>query len=57
MDSLTTYLEQNRDRFVDDLVQWLRIPSVSAQAQHKEDCVRAAQHLGPLEVGRHSAPK
>lgn len=45
MDALTAYLEQNRDRFVDDLVQWLRIPSVSAQAQHKDDCARAAKHL------------
>ena len=37
MDALTQYLEQNRDRFVDDLKSVLRIPSVSAQPQHRDD--------------------
>ena len=45
MDALTQYLEQNRDRFVDDLKAALRIPSVSAKAEHKGDCVRCAQHI------------
>jgi acetylornithine deacetylase/succinyl-diaminopimelate desuccinylase-like protein len=45
MDALTQYLDQNRDRFVDDLKAVLRIPSVSAKAEHKPDCVRCAQHI------------
>ena len=45
MDTLTQYLEQNRDRFVDDLTACLRIPSISAQPQHKADCARCADFL------------
>jgi acetylornithine deacetylase/succinyl-diaminopimelate desuccinylase-like protein len=45
MDAITKYLEQNRDRFVDDLKAVLRIPSVSAKAEHRRDCVRCAEYL------------
>src|SRR2546425_13255997 len=45
MDVLTRYLDQNRDRFVEDLKEALRIPSVSAQPQHREDVRRCAQHI------------
>jgi len=45
MDALTRYLEENRDRFVEDLKAALRIPSVSAQPKHKEDVRRCAQHI------------
>ena len=45
MDALTAYLEQHQDQFVDDLKAVLRIPSVSAQPQHKDDCMRCARHL------------
>jgi acetylornithine deacetylase/succinyl-diaminopimelate desuccinylase-like protein len=45
MDALTQYLDRHRDRFVDDLKAVLRIPSVSAKAEHKADCVRCAQHI------------
>ncbi|HKQ58012.1 MAG TPA: dipeptidase [Candidatus Eisenbacteria bacterium] len=45
MDAITQYLEQNRDRFVEDLKVALRIPSVSAKAEHKGDCVRCANHI------------
>jgi len=45
MDTLTQYLEQNRDRFVEDLKAVLRIPSVSAQPQHRDDVRRCAQHI------------
>ena len=45
MDKLTAYLEQNRERFVDDLKAALRIPSVSAKAEHRADCARCAQHI------------
>ena len=45
MDALTQYLEQNRDRFLDDLKAVLRIPSVSAQPHHKDDVKRCAAHV------------
>ena len=52
MDTLTQYLESNRDRFVEDLKACLRIPSVSAQPQHKSDCVRCAEHLAAFRIRR-----
>lgn len=56
MDALTTYLEQHRDRFVEDLKAALRIPSVSAKAEHKQDCARCAafiaDHLKSLGMTR-----
>jgi len=45
MDALTGYLEQHRDRFVEDLKACLRIPSVSAKSEHKDDCRRCAEFL------------
>lgn len=39
------YIEENRDRFLEELFELLRIPSVSAQSIHKEDMVRAAEWL------------
>jgi acetylornithine deacetylase/succinyl-diaminopimelate desuccinylase-like protein len=45
MDALTQYLEQNRDRFVEDLKAVLRIPSVSAQPAHQADMLRCAEHI------------
>ena len=45
MDPLTQYLEQSRERFIDDLKAALRIPSVSAQPQHREDVGRCARHI------------
>ncbi|MGV3775027.1 MAG: dipeptidase [Verrucomicrobiales bacterium] len=52
MDKVTGYLKANKQRFVDLLCEYLRIPSVSAQAQHKGDTERCAQwiekHLSSL---------
>ncbi len=45
MDALTAYLEQHRDRFVEDLKAALRIASVSAKAEHKADCAACARHI------------
>src|SRR5437867_5340178 len=45
MDALTQYLEQHRDRFVEDLKAALRIPSISAQPEHKDDVRRCADHF------------
>ena len=40
-----TYIEQHRTAFIDDLAEWLRIPSVSAQPEHGGDIRRSAEWL------------
>ena len=39
------YIEENKDRFFEELFSLLRIPSVSARKEHKGDMVRCAQRL------------
>ena len=39
------YIATNKDRFLDELFDWLRIPSVSADSRHKEDVRKAAGFL------------
>lgn len=36
------YIEANKERFLGELYDWLRIPSVSADSRHKDDVRRAA---------------
>ena len=45
LSALDSYLQENRDRFVEDLKAVLRIPSVSAQPEHKADVQRCAEHI------------
>ena len=42
------YIEQNRERFFEELFSLLRIPSVSAQPEHKADMYRCAETLADL---------
>ncbi len=44
------YIEKNKDRFLNELFEVLRIPSVSAQSAHREDMVRCAEHLAAALV-------
>ena len=39
------YIAANQDRFIEELFQWLRIPSVSADSRHKADVRNAAEFL------------
>ena len=43
--STLEYIEANRERFLDELVQWLRIPSISSDPNSKENMVKAAEYL------------
>jgi acetylornithine deacetylase/succinyl-diaminopimelate desuccinylase-like protein len=43
MDTVVDFINVNRDRYVDQLKEYLAIPSVSALPQHKEDVRRCAQ--------------
>lgn len=51
------YIEANKDRFFDELFSLLRIPSVSAAAEHVPDMVKCAARLAELllEAGADSA--
>jgi len=51
--NLTFYIEQNKDRFINELIDLLRIPSVSADSRHKADVERAAEFVRKslLEAG------
>ena len=44
-DQLDRYLDEHRDRFIEDLKAALRIPSVSAQPAHRDDVRRCAEHI------------
>src|SRR6185295_13813408 len=39
------YQETNKDRFLNELLELLRIPSVSARSEHKEDMVKCAEAI------------
>ncbi|MFG2328882.1 dipeptidase [Streptomyces sp. NPDC048604] len=43
--TVRAYIAQHRDAFLDDLVDWLRIPSVSAQPERAGDVRRSAEWL------------
>ncbi len=45
MNSIDDFIRNNRSRFIEELTAFLRIPSVSAQSERKEDCVKAARFL------------
>ncbi len=44
MDTIKTYLEANKERFLEELFGLLRIPSISSLSEHKSDMVRAAEY-------------
>lgn len=39
------YITSNKDRFLEELFAWLRIPSISADSRHKADVRKAAEFL------------
>lgn len=45
MKTVQDYLEQHKDRFISELIDFLRIPSVSANPNHDEDVVKAASFV------------
>ena len=53
MQAVINYLKQNQSRFIDELCEYVRFPSVSAQPQHRQDLhacaewvVRQCQQIG-----------
>jgi acetylornithine deacetylase/succinyl-diaminopimelate desuccinylase-like protein len=39
------YISSNKDRFLSELFEWLKIPSISADSRHKGDVRKAAEFL------------
>jgi acetylornithine deacetylase/succinyl-diaminopimelate desuccinylase-like protein len=57
MQAWKEYQEKNKDRFLDELLELLRIPSVSANSDHKEDMRKCAEKVQQrlLEAGADTA--
>ncbi|MGH7295560.1 MAG: dipeptidase, partial [Polyangiaceae bacterium] len=51
MKDVIAYIDANRKRFVDDLVEWVRIPSVSSDTKHNDDVAKNAEHLATVLRG------
>jgi acetylornithine deacetylase/succinyl-diaminopimelate desuccinylase-like protein len=45
MKDVVAFIDANRHRFVDELVEWVRIPSVSSDPSRAPDVRRSADHL------------
>lgn len=45
MQNVQNYIQTNKDRFLEELLDWLRIPSVSADKAYKEDVLKAAHFI------------
>ena len=43
MKNLKQYIQENRDRFIDELFEILKIPSISADPKYKEDVLKCAE--------------
>jgi acetylornithine deacetylase/succinyl-diaminopimelate desuccinylase-like protein len=45
MDDILAFIDANRQRFVDELIDWVRIPSISSDPAHVPDVRKSAEHL------------
>ena len=45
MRDVIAYIEAHGDRFVRELVEWVKIPSISSLVEHKADVLGSAEHL------------
>ena len=54
MDAAFQYIEDNKERFLQELQEFLRFPSVSGQDRHKQDMIDCAawlkDHMDELPV-------
>ncbi|MCX6251443.1 MAG: dipeptidase [Bacteroidetes bacterium] len=42
---ITDYINENSDRFLEELFGWIRIPSISSDSERKEDMIRSAEYI------------
>ena len=45
MQELEKYISENKDRFLSELVELLKIPSVSTDKSYKDDVLKAAEFI------------
>ncbi len=45
MDEVLKYIDGSRRKFVDELIDWCKIPSISSDPKHDDDVKRNAEHL------------
>ena len=45
MDKVKDYIEKNKNQFLEELFELLRIPSISAKSEHKKDIITCAELL------------
>ena len=43
MENIKNYIEQHKDRFLEELMDLLRVPSISADPAYKQDVLKAAE--------------
>ncbi len=57
MEKVKQYIDENKQRFLDELFDFIRIPSVSAKPEHKKDMARATEYIRDklLEAGADKA--
>lgn len=48
MDYINKYIEENKDRFLEELFELIRIPSISSHSKHKDDMVKCAEKWAEL---------
>lgn len=44
MKEINQYIEENKERFLEELFGLIRIPSISSQSENKPDMFRAAEY-------------
>src|SRR6056297_3542048 len=44
MEQINKYIEENKDRFLEELFGLIRIPSISSLKDHKDDMQKAAEY-------------
>ncbi|NNK73287.1 MAG: peptidase dimerization domain protein, partial [Flavobacteriaceae bacterium] len=45
MNSITSYVSKNRDRMLNELLDLLKIPSISADSAYKNDVIKTAETI------------
>ena len=43
MDNIKSYVQEHKDRFIKELIELLKIPSVSADAAYSKDVIRTSE--------------
>ncbi|NNL82054.1 MAG: dipeptidase [Winogradskyella sp.] len=43
MDTIQSYIKQHKDRFINELIELLKIPSISADSAYKNDVIKTAE--------------